>query len=199
MVTMNLPSISYELIVLYLLQLGICVGTLGVIFFSNMVYASLSLALVLILISLLYFLFDADFLAAIQILIYVGAINVLILFAIMLISSPKLSTLNLTFTLKSKISAFLCIGLFLLLLTIIIKTPWSLPGLYVLSSPHTELYRIGIYLLNNLLLPFELISLLLLVAMIGAVLIARPQDKEKSNISKALMLDLNKKDKKDFL
>nr|YP_010933248.1 subunit 6 of NADH-plastoquinone oxidoreductase [Nitella hyalina]WKT08451.1 subunit 6 of NADH-plastoquinone oxidoreductase [Nitella hyalina] len=190
---MNLPSISYELIILYLLEVGICIGTLGVIFFCNMVYAALSLALVLVLISLLYFLFDADFLAATQILIYVGAINVLILFAIMLISSPKLFTLNFNFTLQSKISAFNCIGLFILLVVTILKTPWSSFQSLYMCNKSNKLDQIGMYLFNKLLLPFELISLLLLIALIGAVLIARRQEyKEKLNTRKLSVLDGNK-------
>nr|QXT44788.1 NADH-plastoquinone oxidoreductase subunit 6 [Nitellopsis obtusa] len=171
---------SYQLIVTYLLQLGIYLGALGVVFVNNIVYSAISLSLVLSLIALLYLFFDADFLAATQILIYVGAINVLILFAIMLINIPKSSTFNFSFTQQSKISGFACINLFGLLVKIILETPWSTESSYILLNENNKLDRIGIYLLSNLLLPFELISLLLLIALIGAVSIARRQDYQKT-------------------
>nr|YP_635801.1 NADH dehydrogenase subunit 6 [Chara vulgaris]Q1ACE6.1 RecName: Full=NAD(P)H-quinone oxidoreductase subunit 6, chloroplastic; AltName: Full=NAD(P)H dehydrogenase subunit 6; AltName: Full=NADH-plastoquinone oxidoreductase subunit 6 [Chara vulgaris]ABA61923.1 subunit 6 of NADH-plastoquinone oxidoreductase [Chara vulgaris]WAP91366.1 NADH dehydrogenase subunit 6 [Chara vulgaris] len=177
---MDFLNMSYQLIVAYLIQLGIYIGALAVIFFNNIVYAAISLALVLSLIALLYLFFDADFLAVTQILIYVGAINVLILFAIMLISLPKSSTFIFYFTKKSQISAFACISLFVLLVKIILQTPWSTQSSYILLNENNKLDQIGIYLLSNFLLPFELISLLLLIALIGAVSIARYQNTEET-------------------
>jgi NAD(P)H-quinone oxidoreductase subunit 6 len=79
-------TINYP--ILFFLNLGIVLGGLGVVFFGRIIYSALFLGLVLICVALLYLLLNADFLAAAQVLIYVGAINVLIVFAIMLVNKP---------------------------------------------------------------------------------------------------------------
>ena len=80
--TINSPGV-------FLLDLGIVLGGLGVVFFRKIIYSALFLGIVFTCVALLYLLLNADFLAAAQILIYVGAINVLIVFAIMLINKPE--------------------------------------------------------------------------------------------------------------
>ncbi|RYR19244.1 hypothetical protein HN51_036749 [Arachis hypogaea] len=73
------------------LFLGSCLvlGSLGVVFFTNLIFSAFSLGLVLICISLFYILSNSHFVAAAQLLIYVGAINVLILFAVMFMNSSE--------------------------------------------------------------------------------------------------------------
>ncbi|KAL4330049.1 hypothetical protein AHAS_Ahas13G0361200 [Arachis hypogaea] len=77
--------------IFFLVFLGSCLvlGSLGVVFFTNLIFSAFSLGLVLICISLFYILSNSHFVAAAQLLIYVGAINVLILFAVMFMNSSE--------------------------------------------------------------------------------------------------------------
>ena len=116
----------------------------------------------------LFILLSADFIAVTQVLIYVGGILVLILFAIMLssrIREIKISNLSV---------GFLAGGLILIPLTFLLIIV-SIRGHWLHSSinyaPTTA--RLGRELLTTYLLPFEIISVLLLVGLIGAVVIAR--------------------------
>ena len=119
----------------------------------------------------LYLLLNASFVAAAQVLVYVGAVNVLILFAIMLVNKredlapiPGLQTRRL-------ISGGVCAGLFALLVRVALTTPWAVPGPEAVGEGATV--RIGEHLFTDYLLPFELASVLLLMAMIGAIVLAR--------------------------
>jgi len=78
--------------ILYFLDIGIILGGFGVVFFGKIIYSALFLGFVFVCVALLYLLLNADFLAAAQVLIYVGAINVLIVFAIMLVNKPEKKT-----------------------------------------------------------------------------------------------------------
>lgn len=160
---------------LFLLDLGIILGGLGVVFFRKIIYSALFLGIVFTCVALLYLLLNADFLAAAQILIYVGAINVLIVFAIMLVNKPgnEISETKKTFgDFLSGISVF---GLFLFLISMIITTSWIAPNLVPkqVDISFQSIDIIGIHLLTDLLLAFELLSILLLVALVGAIIIAR--------------------------
>jgi NAD(P)H-quinone oxidoreductase subunit 6 len=127
---------------------------------------------VFISISGLYILLNADFVAAAQILIYVGAVNVLILFAIMLVNKREdFSNLPRRWIRKAS-TAVVCIGLFALLGTMILVTPWSISS----TSPavvENTIVEIGKHFFSDFLLPFELASVLLLMAMVGAIVLAR--------------------------
>ena len=111
----------------------------------------------------------ADFIAGIQLLVYIGGINVLIIFGIMLtnkISSVRLSQTNV----QQGVGAVIALWLMILISLVISKTPW----LQIESSePSGTVHAIGTLLLSKYLLPFEAISLLLLGALIGAALLSR--------------------------
>jgi NAD(P)H-quinone oxidoreductase subunit 6 len=78
----------YEIIFLFL-EVSLILGSLGVVILTNIVYSAFFLVLVFVCISLLYLLLNADFVATMQILIYVGAINILIVFAVVLINKSQ--------------------------------------------------------------------------------------------------------------
>jgi len=160
-----------------LIETNIVVGSLGIIILPTIIYAALCLAFVFINIALLYLLLNAEFLAAVQVLIYVGAINVLIVFAIMLVNSST-NTLNNTnnSNLADKISVIPVVCLFGFLLTMILQTPMGSLSVHIENN---NVQKIGTILLQDLLIPFELLSLLLLVALVGAVTIA---GKEKAKL-----------------
>ncbi len=156
-------------IVLAVMMLG---AALGVVLFANIVYSAFLLGGVFISISGLYILLNADFVAAAQILIYVGAVNVLILFAIMLVNKREDFSNFPRRWIRKASTAVVCIGLFALLGTMILVTPWSISS----TSPavvENTIVEIGKHFFSDFLLPFELASVLLLMAMVGAIVLAR--------------------------
>jgi NAD(P)H-quinone oxidoreductase subunit 6 len=117
-------------------------------------------------------LLNADFVAAAQVLVYVGAVNVLIIFAIMLVNKREdFATLPRRWIRKIA-TAVVCIGLFALLGTMVLVTPWSLSSVFPAVVENT-MVEIGKHFFSDFLLPFELASVLLLMAMVGAIILAR--------------------------
>ena len=117
----------------------------------------------------LYVLLHADFLAATQVMIYVGGILVLLLFGVML--PHKIATVKLKSASMQRVpAAVVCLGLLGVLLFVIYKTPWPVRTLEQ-AVPTTK--PIGKLLMTDFLLPFEVISVLLLVAVAGVVLLAK--------------------------
>ena len=162
---------STELICFLILSAVIVSGSLAVVLLENIVYSAFLLGGVFMAVAGLYLLLNASFVAAAQILVYVGAVNVLILFAIMLVNKKeKLKPIEGLKT-RKLISSGICGGLLLLLLRVSITTNWKLPGPASIGEEATD--RIGEHLFTDYLLPFELASILLLMAMIGAIVLAR--------------------------
>ena len=162
---------STELICFLILSAVIVSGSLAVVLLENIVYSAFLLGGVFMAVAGLYLLLNASFVAAAQVLVYVGAVNVLILFAIMLVN--KKEKLNPIEGLKTRklISGGVCGGLLILLLRVSVTTKWNIPGPTSIGDEATE--RIGEHLFTDYLLPFELASILLLMAMIGAIVLAR--------------------------
>ena len=164
-------------------------GSLGVVLLPNLVYSAFLLGGVLVCIAAMFLLLNADFIAAAQVLLYVGAINVLILFAIMLVkrnteasdsleetlSESKVTSVN-SVNPENAVKAGLSLGLFILLGNTILSTQW-------LTSPFVAVPNsvqfIGRHIFSDFLLPFELVSILLLVALIGAIILARREQLAK--------------------
>ncbi|MEM1367028.1 MAG: NADH-quinone oxidoreductase subunit J [Cyanobacteria bacterium P01_H01_bin.15] len=153
--------------ILSILMVG---AALGVVLFENIVYSAFLLGGVFMSISGLYILLNADFVAAAQILIYVGAVNVLILFAIMLVNKRQAYAAVAGRIFRQVTTGIVCIGLFALLGTMVMATPWA-----VVSNPAPEstIVEMGKHFFSDYLLPFELASVLLLMAMVGAIILAR--------------------------
>ncbi|MBD2740258.1 NADH-quinone oxidoreductase subunit J [Coleofasciculus sp. FACHB-1120] len=167
---MNLAE-GVQIVSFGLLSLMMIGSALGVVLFSNIVYSAFLLGGVFVSIAGLYLLLNADFVAAAQVLIYVGAINVLILFAIMLVNKREDFAPIRNRWIRQASTALVCIGLFGLLGTMVIRTPWTLA---VLTTPiESSIVQIGLHFFSDFLLPFELASVLLLMAMVGAIVLAR--------------------------
>jgi NAD(P)H-quinone oxidoreductase subunit 6 len=148
------------------------IGTaLGVVLLPKIVHSAFLLAGVFISIAGLYILLNADFVAAAQILVYVGAVNVLILFAIMLVNKQEDYVELPGRTVRRVATAVVCLGLFALLGTMVLATPWSID---TTSVPiENTVVALGEHFFSDYLLPFELASVLLLMAMVGAIILAR--------------------------
>jgi NAD(P)H-quinone oxidoreductase subunit 6 len=175
--------------VTFLILAGMMIITaLGVVLLSNIVYSAFLLGGVFISVSGLYLLMNADFVSAAQILVYVGAINVLILFAIMLVNKQEDFIPVKGKLIRQGATAVVCFGIFALLGTMVLITPWAISPISPAVVENT-LVTIAEHFFSDYLLPFELASVLLLMAMVGAIVLARrdfiPETTVKSDIVKA--------------
>lgn len=144
-------------------------SALVVVHGKNLVRSAFALLATFFSAAVFYALLGADFLAGAQVLIYVGGILVLLLFGVML--TNRISDVNLrTETFQVGPSALVSAGVFAMLTLVILKTPWRQVSL-VEEGPTTE--KIGNLLTTTYLLPFEVASVLLLVALLGAAMLVR--------------------------
>nr|YP_009568921.1 NADH-plastoquinone oxidoreductase subunit 6 [Physena sessiliflora]YP_009569425.1 NADH-plastoquinone oxidoreductase subunit 6 [Physena madagascariensis]QBC68898.1 NADH-plastoquinone oxidoreductase subunit 6 [Physena madagascariensis]QBC68972.1 NADH-plastoquinone oxidoreductase subunit 6 [Physena sessiliflora] len=175
---MDLPGPIHDFF-LVVLGSGLILGGLGVIFFTNPIFSAFSLGLVLVCISLFYILANSHFVASAQLLIYVGAINVLILFAVMFMNGSEYDKDFYLWTVGDGVTSLVCISLFVSLITTILNTSWygiiwtTRSNQIIEQGLINNSQQIGIHLSTDFFLPFELISIILLVALIGAIAVAR--------------------------
>ncbi|MBE9041996.1 NADH-quinone oxidoreductase subunit J [Oscillatoriales cyanobacterium LEGE 11467] len=167
---MNLAQ-GVQIVSLGLLTLMMISAALGVVLLDNIVYSAFLLGAVFTSIAGMYLLLNADFVAAAQLLIYVGSVNVLILFAIMLVNKREDFVPMTRGWVRKGATAAVCAGLFALLATMVLSTPWSISE--AMPSTESTTLQIGTHFFTDFLLPFELVSVLLLMAMVGAIVIAR--------------------------
>ena len=180
-------AITTQIICFSILSLVIIIGALGVILLESIVYSAFLLGGVFMSVAGLYLLLNASFVAAAQVLVYVGAVNVLIIFAIMLVN--KKEDLKPIENIRSRriVSTSICLTLLSLLIRVDLTKIWDL------SNPSNSIreestIRIGEHLFSDYLLPFEVASVLLLMAMIGAIVLAR-RDVMNNDISTGLPVD----------
>nr|AGW96986.1 NADH-plastoquinone oxidoreductase subunit 6 [Ipomoea cairica]BDR62290.1 NADH-plastoquinone oxidoreductase subunit 6 [Ipomoea cairica] len=175
---MDLPGPIHDFLLVFLGS-GLILGGIGVVLFPNPIYSAFSLGLVLVCISLFYTLSNSYFVAAAQLLIYVGAINVLILFAVMFLNGSEYSNDFPLWTLGDGITSQVCISLFISLISTILDTSWygiiwtTRSNQIIEQDLISNSQQIGIHLSTDFFLPFEFISIILLVALIGAIVVAR--------------------------
>lgn len=175
---MDLPGPIHDFLLVFLGS-GLIVGGLGVVLLTNPIFSAFSLGLVLVCISLFFSLSNSYFVAAAQLLIYVGAINVLILFAVMFLNGSEYSKDSNLWTVGDGITALVCTSIFFSLITTILDTSWY--GIIWTTKSNQIIeqdlignsQQIGIHLSTDFFLPFELVSIILLVALIGAIAVAR--------------------------
>ena len=167
---MNLAD-GVQLVSFGILALMMIGAALGVVLLSNIVYSAFLLGLVFISMSGLYILLNAGFVAAAQILIYVGAVNVLILFGIMLVNKREDYVPVANAWIGTVATASVCTGLFALLSTMVLATPWAISD--AVPTGDGAVVALGKHFFTDFLLPFELASVLLLMALIGAIVLAR--------------------------
>jgi NADH:ubiquinone oxidoreductase subunit 6 (subunit J) len=161
-----------QLVVFVILTLMTLGGGLGVVSSRNVFHSALFLVLSLAGVVGYYVLLDAGFLAAVQLLIYIGAIAILILFAIMLsrgLMAERQSQRNHQWW----IAALVSLLTFVVLGVVLWQVDWPIADGQALSSPSVAVSQLGQELLGSYVIPFEVASVLLLVALIGAVILAR--------------------------
>nr|DBA06551.1 TPA: NADH dehydrogenase subunit G [Polyspatha paniculata] len=175
---MDLPGPMHDLLVV-LLGSVLVLGGLGVVLFTNPIYSAFSLGLVLVCISLFYIPANSLFVAAAQLLIYVGAVNILIIFAVMFMNVSEYSTNSPFWTIGDGITLLVCTSIFFLLITTVLDTSWygiiwtTKSNQIIEQDLISNVQQIGIHLSTDFYLPFELISIILLVSLIGAITMAR--------------------------
>jgi NADH:ubiquinone oxidoreductase subunit 6 (subunit J) len=139
-----------------------------VVLARTLIYSAFALLFTFFGVAGLYLLLGADFLAATQLLIYVGGILVLLLFGVML--THRIYDLDLrTETTQLASGVIVAVGLFVILATTALRTQW--PAVALTPAPTTK--AIGRLFMGEYLLPFEAASVLLLVALLGAAMIVR--------------------------
>jgi NADH-quinone oxidoreductase subunit J len=164
----------------YITAAMILFSAIRVVTAQHIFRAALYLAVTLSLLAVQYLLLHAEFVAVVQILVYVGAVIILIIFAVML--TAQLGDANVSQTNRLALPSFLgCLGIFYLLHQAL-QDPaqWAkvqpTGGTVAAAATHTNLQAIGTALLDpasGYLFPFEMIALILFTALVGAVLIAR--------------------------
>ena len=162
-----------NLAVFYLFALAAVVGAAGVPMSKNIFWSAMGLLSALVGVGGLYVLLSADFLAVTQLLVYIGGVLVLIIFAVMLTSQIKeIEVSNQNVGLVSGAILFVLTGA--LLSFVAIWAPWK-----VVAQPesHETSAAIGNGLLGTWLLPFEVTSVVLLATLIGAIVVARKEIK----------------------
>ncbi|MBC7341765.1 MAG: NADH-quinone oxidoreductase subunit J [Clostridia bacterium] len=157
--------------VFWLLAIVTLAAALGVVTQRNIVYSAYWLILSFVAVAVLYMALEADLLAVIQILIYAGAVSILIVFAIMLTRRGDLRNSN-PFN-KYKLTGMVITAAFFGVLALaLVKTPWA----YVLSPVTSAVGPVAEAMMTKYVVPFEVAALLLLVGMVGAILMARGVD-----------------------
>ena len=145
----------------------------GVALSRNILWSAIGLLTALLGVGGIYVLLSADFLAVAQLLIYIGGVLVLILFAVML--TNRIVDVNVSNTSAGLYGGVLIfVAAVPVLLTVALVTPWPRQ---VLAAAVYSTKPLGYALLTRWLLPFEVASLILLATLIGAIVIARKSDR----------------------
>lgn len=157
-------------------------GAFGVILSRNPVHSALFLVMTLFGVAVLFVVQDAQFLAAVQVIVYAGAIVVLFLFVIMLIGVDRVESLSRDPLPGQRVSGALVGVLALAEVLLLTRVSWpvgakSVAG--VASGTGSNVAKLGRSVFTTYLLPFEVTSILLVVAVVGAVVLARrPRQRE---------------------
>lgn len=166
---------SLSTVLFYLFALVALGGGTLVVFANRLIHAVFALLFTFFGVAGLYVFLNADFIAASQVLIYVGGILVLMLFGVMLttrIYDMKLLAERVQFR-----PSVIVVGAgFAMLAAVILKTPWP-----VVDKPEAAYTAktIGTLLLTDYVLPFEVVGVLLLAALLGASMLSSRDDEEE--------------------
>ena len=170
-----------ELFVFVCASAMVLIGALGVILRSNPVHAALSLILTLFGVAVLFVAQHAEFLAAVQVIVYAGAIVVLFLFVIMLLGVDRAENLR-TEPLAAQrwIAGVVGLGMLALLIAAVysgsdevVKRGEGIASTVAGDNPNANVQQLATSIFSDYVVAFELTSILLVVAVVGTVLLAR--------------------------
>jgi NADH-quinone oxidoreductase subunit J len=166
-----------ETIVFFVLALVAVVTALGMLFSKNAIYAAIYLVLNFATVAVFFLTLGGAFIAVTQVAVYAGAIMVLFLFVIMLLGAEKLGQHE-TLAWQKPVAIVLALILLAETVYVFVARLGLASGAAALPEGFGSPASIGALLFNQYLLPFEVTSVLLLVAMIGAIVLTR-QEKKK--------------------
>ena len=175
----------------FIVAAAICLtGALGVILARNPVHSALMLVMTLFGIAVLFVAQDAHFLAAVQVIVYAGAIVVLFLFVIMLLGVDRAQNLELSILPIQRWAALVFgAGSLLLLVGLIVVVNEPVTGAEAMggaASGDENVRLLARSLFSDHVYAFELTSLLLVIAVIGAVVLARKPKEIQSAVAEEL-------------
>ncbi|MBR2568580.1 MAG: NADH-quinone oxidoreductase subunit J [Paenibacillus sp.] len=179
-----MPDLDLDLILngqtIAYFMLAICaiVGAILMISFTKVVHMVVSLALVFLSLAGIYLLLEAEFVAFVQVLVYAGAISILMIFGIMMTRHDRQEE-HMVKRARSFAALIGCGALFAVLFLAIRGTAFIAPEAQPLAENNT--LRIGELLFTEHVIPFELLSVLLTVAFIGAIVLAKSDHEEGSS------------------
>ena len=159
----------------YVVMAVILIFALGVVTLRNLFHCALCLAAALIATAVLYVVLRAEYLAAIQILLYVGAVVTLVIFAIMLTEHLAGKTVRQNNS-QSPLAIIGLLGFVALLTGVLLNTPW--PVTETALKAKVSVMGLGQALMGAYVFPFEVISIILIAALIGTVVIAKKDEPE---------------------
>ena len=160
-----------------MLAIGILGGGLAVVTLRNVIHSAVAMMICFGSLAGMYALLGAPIIAAAQVLIYLGAISVLILFAIMLTQAGDAS-LPAPFHRQAPIAVVIALVVVGLVAWAVVATPWKAAS----ATAGVAIQAVGNLLFTDYALPFEIIGFLLLAAIIGAIFLARrPEEDERAN------------------
>ena len=151
-------------------------GALGVVLSPNPVHSALSLVMTLFAVAVLFVAQEAHFLAAVQVIVYAGAIVVLFLFVIMLLGVDQNENVRAEPLRAQRPLALITVGLVLLEVLLLARSEWSTGASSVAgpaSGPGSNVEKLATSIFTRYLLAFEVTSILLVIAVVGAVVLAR--------------------------
>jgi NADH-quinone oxidoreductase subunit J len=168
-----------EMIVFILASAMVLAGAVGVIAYANPVHAALSLVLTLFGVAVHFVALGAHFLAAVQVIVYAGAIVVLFLFVIMLLGVDRADDLRVEpFPIPRPLAAVVGIGLAGLLIAAIVRARDRIAeGTPLDSAGDANIRQLADNLFQDWVFAFEFTSILLIVAVAGTVLLSRKTKK----------------------
>ena len=164
---------SIATVVFYLLATVSVGSALGVVLARNIVYSAFALMGTLLGVGGIFVLLGADFLGVVQLLVYVGGILVLSLFAIML--THRIADVNVSNRATGRpLGALLVAAVFAWMVKVALAANWVVKDV---PAPMPTTYGIGNAFLKEYVLPFEIASVVLLAALVGAVVLSRKEVK----------------------
>ncbi len=171
--TENIGTIFQWLIFLGMAFISVLASFL-VITRKNPIHSALFLVLTFLCVAVLYLLLYSPFIAIIQVVVYAGAIAMLIVFVIMLLDLENELRSRLKIVYSKVIGGFLAVlFLFGILYSVVAKSPTGKMGSYTPDKVSANVKAVGEVLFTQYLFPFEIISVLLVAAIIGAVILSK--------------------------
>lgn len=167
-----------ELIIFFLLSLVAIASALGMLLSSNAIYSALFLVMNFVAVAVFYLLLGAPFIAMSQITVYAGAIMVLFLFVIMLLGTDRFTDTSGNLPWQRPLAFLLALiltaeSVYLIVRRASLDKVIALPDASINSMD--TLRQMAMQLFDKFLLPFEITSILLLVAMVGAIVLAKKE------------------------